>query len=246
MKEYPIASWTAAIRGDIAHAEMTSDDIAASEKAGQKDLVLSAKLPKKGNWDLLKEWGLTITNEADDLFYNVVLPIGWTKRKIDHDMHSDLIDDQGRKRAGILYKAAYYDRSATISPIVNRFYVSQNYGEDFSDDSIRFDVKDAALDVLIYKGVPGQYAFYTQSPGTLGLVIGDRFHFDTYGKYDEARLTKSFDASLATLLARDEFYSKYHHVKPVHDFMRAAENKAKESAEEYLKGFLQGRDQWSF
>jgi hypothetical protein len=244
--KYPIASWAAAMNGDIAHAGMTSDDIVASEKAGQKDLVLSAKLPKKGNWDLLKEWGLTITDEADDLFYNVVLPIGWTKRETSHDLHSDLIDDQGRKRAGMFYKAAFYDRSATINPIQDRFYVGRNYGDDCGEDSICFDVKDAALDATIYKGKPGQYAFYTASPGTLGLVLGDCFYFDTYGKYDDARLTKSFDASLATLLCRDDFYKKYHHVKPVHDFIRAAENKAKEESEEYLKVFLRGRDQWSF
>ena len=41
-------------------------------------------------------------------------------------MWSDLVDARGRKRAGIFYKAAYYDESAYMS-VSRRFTVTLNY-----------------------------------------------------------------------------------------------------------------------
>jgi hypothetical protein len=42
------------------------------------------------------------------------LPAGWKKVATEHSMWSDLLDDQGRKRAAIFFKAAFYDYSAFI------------------------------------------------------------------------------------------------------------------------------------
>jgi hypothetical protein len=244
VQDHPIASYAAALRGDLKNAMMTSADIVASEKAGQQDLVNSSKLPKKGNWDLLKSWGLQIIDDADDLFYNVALPEGWTKQGTTHDMHSSLLDELGRKRAGIFYKAAFYDCRADITPIKARFCVSKHYGDDYSRDTIRFDVVDTALDSIVFKGSVGQYAFLDTDPKCLGFIVDGRFNFDTQDRYYETVFKKSVDATLATPLSVDDFYAKYHYVNPRHDVIEASENKAKEGAVSYLAGFLDGRGQW--
>lgn len=98
----------------------TPGGIEAQEAKGQKDFVKSETLPKKVNFchdsveELYKKLGIKILGEADDLFNNVQLPSGWIKRPTDHSMWSELVDDKGRVRAHIFYKAAYYDRSAHI------------------------------------------------------------------------------------------------------------------------------------
>lgn len=78
--------------------------IEAQEQCGQDELVQSKEIPKR----------CRITDE-DNIFRPVEFPEGWSIKATDHSMWSDLIDDKGRKRAGIFYKAAFYDRSAHIS-----------------------------------------------------------------------------------------------------------------------------------
>lgn len=58
--------------------------------------------------------GIVFGDPVDDLFVSVQLPDGWHKEPADHSMWSDLLDDRGRKRASIFYKAAFYDRDAFI------------------------------------------------------------------------------------------------------------------------------------
>ena len=52
----------------------------------------------------------------DPLFRRAELPAGWSIKPTDHNLWSDLCDETGKKRASIGYKAAFYDRWATISP----------------------------------------------------------------------------------------------------------------------------------
>lgn len=47
-------------------------------------------------------------------------PPGWKKEPTDHSMWSKLMDDKGRERAAIFYKAAFYDQSAHVT-LSNRF-----------------------------------------------------------------------------------------------------------------------------
>jgi predicted metal-dependent phosphotriesterase family hydrolase len=49
-------------------------------------------------------------------------------------MWSDLLDEQGRKRAGVFYKAAFYDRSAHLS-MNSRFSINSYAGT--TDEEIR-------------------------------------------------------------------------------------------------------------
>ncbi len=54
------------------------------------------------------------------------LPAGWKKISTDHAMWSNLVDDKGRKRASIFYKAAFYDRSAHLQ-LCRRYSISFDY-----------------------------------------------------------------------------------------------------------------------
>ncbi len=95
----------------------TPGAIEASEAAGQVELVNSATLPAKMGIDreaVTKGTDIQFGDMVDDLFIRVVLPAGWSKRATDHSMHSELVDDRGRVRAEIFYKAAYYDRRADL------------------------------------------------------------------------------------------------------------------------------------
>lgn len=102
--------------GDIGNflVATTPGGIEMQEAAGQRALVASAVLPVKGPWPILTSMGIKNLSavQGDDLFCNVELPPGWQKRATDHSMWSELVDDKGRKRASIFYKAAFYDRDA--------------------------------------------------------------------------------------------------------------------------------------
>ena len=96
--------------------------IEAQEANGQRELVNSSQLPAKGdrNVDVKAQYekmGIKVIGETkgDDLFLDVELPSGWKLQPTEHSMHSHLIDDLGRKRAGIFYKAAFYDRKADVN-----------------------------------------------------------------------------------------------------------------------------------
>lgn len=111
------AAFYAALRGDLPNALIASIEggIEAQEARGQRDFVAAETLPKDGLDNAVCEaLGIKILSDADDLFYNVQLPTGWTKRATDHAMWNELIDDRGQKRASIFYKAAFYDRRAFI------------------------------------------------------------------------------------------------------------------------------------
>ncbi len=115
------AALAAAVSGDLDNflAAVTPGGIEAQERAGQGAFVSNTTLPKDMDFansrETLKQMGITLGAEVDDLFVKAQLPDGWTKRATDHAMWSDLLDEQGRRRAAIFYKAAFYDRSAHMS-----------------------------------------------------------------------------------------------------------------------------------
>ena len=69
--------------------------------------------------EIYEQMGITgiVPTPGDDLFFNVVLPEGWEVRETDHSMHSDLFDAEGKRRGGIFYKAAFYDRRASFNMV---------------------------------------------------------------------------------------------------------------------------------
>ncbi|MGW4128018.1 hypothetical protein [Amycolatopsis japonica] len=87
------------------------------ESAGQRQLVNSDRLPSdiddRSRAGML-ELGFVLgdPDPADPLFMPVTLPEGWSRQGSDHAMGSYIVDQNGRKRVSIFYKAAFYDRSA--------------------------------------------------------------------------------------------------------------------------------------
>lgn len=110
----------------------TSEMIENQEADGQSSFVSSTTLPTKIMTDkgrkILNKAGVQFGDnvEGDEMFQYVELPEGWEKKPTDHSMWSKLVDDKGRERASIFYKAAFYDRSAHMS--LSRRY---NYHQDY-------------------------------------------------------------------------------------------------------------------
>lgn len=107
------------------------------EAEGQESFVESDTLPKKSGLTLknqddrkiLESFGFQFLGDVqgDDLFEYVKLPPGWSKKPTDHSMWSKIVDDQGRERVLIFYKAAFYDRDAFYR-VCSRF----SFRRDFS------------------------------------------------------------------------------------------------------------------
>jgi hypothetical protein len=111
------AALAAFARGDIENAILagTPGGIEAQEKAGQAMLPKDMGYKPPTREAITAATGIQFGVDADDLFVNVTLPPGWKLQATDHSMWSDLLDADGVKRAGIFYKAAFYDRNASIT-----------------------------------------------------------------------------------------------------------------------------------
>ncbi|KKM96751.1 hypothetical protein LCGC14_1174880 [marine sediment metagenome] len=122
-EDYSVVAWAAGMSGDIESTIVASTPggIERQEAEGQKTFAASEELPCMAPWDILKEWGIVELEDhneaflAGKLFCKVKLPEGWKKQPTDHSMWTDLLDETGKKRAGIFYKAAFYDQDAFLN-----------------------------------------------------------------------------------------------------------------------------------
>lgn len=101
-------------------ASGNGEGIYAQEAAGQRQLVHSDVLPadfNRGKREEFEALGIIFGEpvEGDPLFVYATLPEGWKKQPTDHSMWSELIDETGKVRVRIFYKAAFYDRKAHMS-----------------------------------------------------------------------------------------------------------------------------------
>lgn len=154
-------------------AGSVSEGILSQEADGQKSFVQSETLPTDMQGDaksVLEAAGVKFLGvvEDDPMFQYVELPNGWKKVGTGHSMWSDLLDDKGRKRASIFYKAAFYDRSAHIG-------VSRRYG--MSIDYTRLDEEKVAVAMV----TDGDEVIYTTDP----IEFAD--DKDRYDAQDKAR-----------------------------------------------------------
>lgn len=126
--------------------------ILAQEGEGQSSFVNSETLPTDmgrsrdhNTRAILEAAGVKFVCEVPDdpMFQVVELPAGWQKKATDHSMWSNLVDDKGRVRASIFYKAAFYDRSANMN-LTTRFSVSRDYEREKKDGVAVAVVKDGA------------------------------------------------------------------------------------------------------
>lgn len=95
----------------------TDGQIERQEAQGQRDLVASTQLPVEGSDDPdVLALGIEFGEQTpgDDLFREAKLPEGWSKQATEHSMWSNVVDETGKTRASVFYKAAFYDRKAFI------------------------------------------------------------------------------------------------------------------------------------
>jgi len=117
----------------LAYAMVMGSSVAIEhqEAQGQRQFVESDTLPMDIRGEeraILETFGVKFLGAVpgDDAFQYVELPLGWRKTPTDHSMWSELMDEKGRKRASIFYKAAHYDRRANLS-LCHRFSVKFDY-----------------------------------------------------------------------------------------------------------------------
>lgn len=148
-----LAAAVAAASGNIKNfmAAMTEGGIEAQEKTGQMEQAALQSLPlqlghrndnlaeARKSWESL---GFKFGNKIDDCFCEATFPKGWTKKPIDHNMWTEILDEKGRRRGMIFYKAAFYDRSARAN-LSCRFSVDSDYEKPYA--TVR--VKDACSEV---------------------------------------------------------------------------------------------------
>ena len=156
------AALAALAKGDLKNARVaaTPGGIEAQEKAGQQALVASTDMPKDMSPDraAFEALGFTFGEPVDDLFLKATLPAGWTKAATSHSMHSDIMDEKGRRRVSVFYKAAFYDRSASAT-LVSRYSIQRDYA--LPQDQVSFVVRDAGTE--IYRTIATVYKDYKDS-----------------------------------------------------------------------------------
>jgi len=130
------------------------------EAEGQKSLVNSDTLPtdigRHSDYNekaILEAAGVKFLGEVegDPMFQYVELPPNWRKAPNDHPMWSKLVDEKGRERARIFYKAAFYDRSAHMS-LTTRFHIECDYDRQEKNGEVVMNVFD--IDKNIYTTNP--------------------------------------------------------------------------------------------
>lgn len=110
--------------------------IIGQEAEGARSMVVNDVLPRQGtierhmfdelSKEQIESLGFVLGEPRDRLFINATFPPGWTKMPSGHNLYTYLLDEQGRQRATIMYKAAFYDEDAWIS-WRQRFQIGQDY-----------------------------------------------------------------------------------------------------------------------
>ena len=130
----PNAATIAALaRGDLSNAMVaaTPGGIEQQEKAGQTALVQSTDMPLElaPSREAFEAVGFTFGEPIDSVFQSATLPPGWSREATDHAMHSHILDDKGRRRVEVFYKAAFYDRRADAR-LVHRYTIGHAYADE--------------------------------------------------------------------------------------------------------------------
>ena len=118
--------------------------IYAQEAQGQREMLASTTLPTDMGWsrpgepepqEKFEALGFTFGDvvEGDPLFRQATLPEGWGREATDHSMHTSIVDERGIRRVSVFYKAAFYDRKASMNIVNVGREVAQKYLYDYED-----------------------------------------------------------------------------------------------------------------
>lgn len=148
------------------------------ESHGQQELVNSTVLPKKFNFcskEQFEQMGIVYGEDVDDLFVEVTLPAGWKKEATNHSMWSKLMDEKGRERASIFYRAAFYDRDAHIN-ITQRFHCMTQPVGGYGQNTVRTHEECVVTDCgkVVWKSGPVEIPT-DQDKWLARIDIDDRF-----------------------------------------------------------------------
>jgi hypothetical protein len=113
---------TTKLSPELKFAIAAADAVPVQDKLGQIELANSTQLPIDGllggrdrpRWEALGVKILDDVPRDDKLFCHVELPPGWKKVPTDHSLWTHLVDADGKLIAEIGYKAAFYDRWASV------------------------------------------------------------------------------------------------------------------------------------
>lgn len=171
------AAVSAAARGDLENflVAATPGGIERQEAMGQAAFVGTlGTLPIKCPREQFEALGFKFGEPEDDLFIAVTFPKGWSKRATEHSMWSEILDDKGRKRGSVFYKAAFYDRSAHAH-LERRYIVTGEYldasGAEHNWESAE---RPASQRCIVRDNADGKVLFKTESAPR-----------DDYRKHDE-------------------------------------------------------------
>jgi len=133
---------------DVLSGMSSNEAIEKQEKEGQKETLNSDRIAKKGtkNRKLWESLGFVFGKDIDDLFVSVIFPEGWKIDATDHNMWCKLLDDQGRPRGAQFYKAAFYDRDASIH-LDSRYHI-ETWPTDV-DNKVTVNIVDKATNQSI-------------------------------------------------------------------------------------------------
>lgn len=134
-----IRDTTAAMRDELeatlflgqAMADGPSAPIEAQEAAGQQEMLTTVAIPTRtmhctDQHLLALGFTLSAPRPDDPLFRDATLPDGWTRVPADDtNLWTYLLDPHGRPRCGVFYKAAWYDRRASINMLTVHAYAER-------------------------------------------------------------------------------------------------------------------------
>lgn len=140
----------------LAGLAIGSDAILMQEAHGQRALANAVKteLPTDISSEdrvLLVKMGVVFGESVpkDPIFQVATLPDGWSIKPANHSMWSNLVDARGAKRAGIFYKAAFYDRSAHLR-VESRYVIDVDYPRDSNEEPKNAKITDAETGEVIF------------------------------------------------------------------------------------------------
>lgn len=97
------------------------------QQACKCSYVAREMYPNRYAWERL---GFVFTDIPNDcVLCKAILPEGWSIQPTEHSMWNNILDEKGRKRASMFYKAAFYDRDANMR-LRCRYGVRSNYIDD--------------------------------------------------------------------------------------------------------------------